>query len=65
VSDYSPPSPSAPLTAALVAVLAAVFAYSVLIVHQLLLGLVPALLAAVAYYAWRVLAALEAIADGV
>jgi len=65
VSDYSPPSLSPPLAVALVAVLAAAFAYSVLIAHQFLLGIVPALLAAVAYYAWRVLAALEAIADGV
>ncbi|MCG1003708.1 MULTISPECIES: hypothetical protein [Halobacterium] len=62
MSDYSPPSLPRSWTVALVALLAAAFAYSVLIVHQLLLGLLPTLLVGVGYYAWRVLAALEAIA---
>lgn len=62
MSDYSPPSLPRSWTVALVVLLAAAFAYSVIIVRQPLLGVLPALLVVVGYYAWRVLAALEAIA---
>jgi hypothetical protein len=62
VSDYSPPSLPRSWTVAIVALLVAVFAYSVLIAHQPLLGLFPALVVGVGYFAWRLLAALEAIA---
>ena len=65
MSDYSPPSLPTPLAGGALALLAAVFAYSVMIAHQPLLGVLPALLVGVGYYAWRVLAALEAIAAGV
>lgn len=65
MSDYSPPSLPRSWTVAIVALLAAVFAYSLVIAHQPLLGVLPALLVGIAYYAWRVLAALEAIAAGV
>ncbi|MGB9965114.1 hypothetical protein [Halobacterium sp. CBA1126] len=62
MSDYSPPSPPRWLTAGVVALLVASFAYSVLVAHQPLLGLLPAFVVGVCYFAWRVLAALEAIA---
>ncbi|MCD2199926.1 hypothetical protein LPA44_08460 [Halobacterium sp. KA-4] len=62
MSDYSPPSLPRSWTVAIVALLVAVFAYSVLIAHQPLLGLLPAFVAGVGYFAWRLLAALEAIA---
>ena len=62
MSDYSPPSLPRPWTVGIAALLAAAFAYSLVIVHQPLLGVLPALLVGVGYYAWRVLAALEAIA---
>ncbi|GAA0267614.1 hypothetical protein [Halobacterium noricense] len=62
MSDYSPPSLPRSWTVVIVAFLVAVFAYSVLIAHQPLLGLLPALVVGVGYFAWRLLAALEAIA---
>jgi hypothetical protein len=62
VSSYSPPSLPRSWTVGVVAALVAVFAYSVLVARQPILGLLPALVAGVGYFAWRLLAALEAIA---
>ncbi|WP_089670031.1 hypothetical protein [Halobacterium jilantaiense] len=62
MTDYSPPALPRSWTIGIVATLGAVFAYSVLVARQPLLGLLPSLVVGVGYFAWRVLAALEAIA---
>lgn len=62
MSDYSPPTLPQSWTIGIVAALIAVSAYSVLVARQPLLGLFPSLVVGVGYFAWRVLAALEAIA---
>ncbi|WP_415380335.1 hypothetical protein [Halosimplex sp. TS25] len=49
----------------LVPVYAVVLAYAVFVQGSALLGLFPGLVVAGAYFLWRLLAALEAIADGV
>jgi 4-hydroxybenzoate polyprenyltransferase len=63
MSGWSPPTvPRQWLVLGIVAYLA-VLAYAVLIAGQLLLGLLPGLLLAGLYFAWRFLLAFEAIAD--
>jgi hypothetical protein len=63
MSDWSPPTLSRGQLAGIVVGLLAVAAYSLVIVQQLLLVIVPAVAVAVAYLVWRFVVAVEAIAD--
>ena len=63
MSDWSPPTLSRGQLAGTVVGLLAVAAYSLVIVQQLLLVIVPAVAVAVAYLVWRFVVAVEAIAD--
>lgn len=63
MSDWSPPTLSRGQLAGIVVGLLAVAAYSLVIVGQLLLVIVPAVAVAVAYLVWRFVVAVEAIAD--
>lgn len=63
MSDWSPPTLSRGQLAGIAVGLLAVAAYSLVIVQQLLLVIVPAVAVAVAYLVWRFVVAVEAIAD--
>lgn len=63
MTDWSPPSIPRPWLIAGVVFYILLLAYSVLITGQLLLGVLPGFLLFGLYFLWRVLAAVEAIAD--
>ena len=63
MSDWSPPTLSRGQLAGIVVGLLAVAAYSLVIVQQLLLVIVPAVAVVVAYLVWRFVVAVEAIDD--
>ena len=63
MSDWSPPTLSRGQLAGIVVGLLAVAAYSLVIVGQLLLVIVPAVAVVAAYLVWRFVVAVEAIAD--
>lgn len=63
MSDWSPPTLSRGQLAGIVVGLLAVAAYSLVIVGQLLLVIVPAIAVVAAYLVWRFVVAVEAIAD--
>jgi len=63
MSDWSPPTLSRGQLAGIVVGLLAVSAYSLIIVQQILLVVVPAVAVVVLYLAWRFVRAVEAIAD--
>jgi|APHM01.1.fsa_nt_gi hypothetical protein len=63
MTGWSPPTLSREQRAGIIVGLLAVAAYSVLIVGQLLLVLFPAAVVVVVYLIWRLVRAVEAIAD--
>jgi CHASE2 domain-containing sensor protein len=63
MANWSPPSLPRRWLAAAAVLSVLVLVYSVLILGQFLLGLLPTLLLGVLYVLWRFLAAVEAIAD--
>ncbi|RJX50159.1 hypothetical protein [Halonotius pteroides] len=63
MSDWSPPTLSRGQLAGIVVGLLAVAAYSLVIVGQLLLVVVPAAAILAVYLTWRFIVAVEAIAD--
>ncbi|WP_254830977.1 hypothetical protein [Haloglomus salinum] len=63
MSGWSPPSIPRPWLVAALGLYALVVAYSVLIAGQLLLGVVPGLFLVGLYLLWRLLVAVEAIAE--
>ncbi|MFC7139644.1 hypothetical protein ACFQMA_07300 [Halosimplex aquaticum] len=65
MSGWSPPSLHRMVLVGLVPAYAVVVAYALFVHGTLLLGLLPGLIVACAYFLWRLLVALEAIADGV
>ncbi|WP_436926890.1 hypothetical protein [Halosimplex amylolyticum] len=65
MSGWSPPSPHRVVLVGLVPAYAIVLAYAVLVQGSVLLGLLPGLVLVGAYFLWRLLVALEAIADGI
>lgn len=65
MSGWSPPSPPRELLAGIALAYVVVLAYALFIQGSLLLGLVPGIVFLVGYYLWRLLVAVEAIADGV
>jgi cytochrome c-type biogenesis protein CcmH/NrfG len=63
MATWSPPSlPQRWLVAAAV-LFVFLFGYSVLVIGQVLLGILPGIVLAVLYVSWRLLAAVEAIAE--
>jgi hypothetical protein len=64
MSGWSPPSPSPAVAVTLAFGWLLVLAYSLLLLQNSLAGVLPGLLIAAGYYAWRLLAAVEAAADG-
>jgi len=65
MSGWSPPKLSRGVVAGFGVVSVLILAYALLIQGALLLGLLPVLFAGFGYLVWRILAAVEAIADGV
>ncbi|QLH77116.1 hypothetical protein HZS55_07325 [Halosimplex rubrum] len=65
MSGWSPPKLSRGIVAGFGLASALILAYALLIQGALLLGLLPVLLIGFGYLVWRVVAAVEAIADGV
>ncbi|QPV64300.1 hypothetical protein I7X12_06710 [Halosimplex litoreum] len=65
MSGWSPPSLSRELVAAFGAAYLLVIAYALLIQGAILLGLLPGILLVGAYLLWRIMGAVEAIADGI
>lgn len=63
MADYSPPSFSRKWFVGIVLLYVLLLAYSVLIVQQLLLGIIPGIAIGFFYLVWRFLVAVEAIAD--
>ena len=63
MANWSPPSLPRTWLAVAAALYVLVIAYSVLVLGQILLGLLPGIVLGVLYFSWRVLAAVEAIAD--
>jgi hypothetical protein len=63
MTNWSPPSLPRRWLAVAAALYALVIAYSVVVLGQLLLGVLPGLLFVSLYVSWRALAAVEAIAD--
>jgi len=63
MADWSPPSIPRSWLIAIVVFYIAFLAYSLVIAGQLLLGVFPAFIIVFLYIIWRVLAAVEAIAD--
>jgi len=63
MADWSPPSISRNWVIAIGVFYVLLLAYSIIIAGQLLLGLLPGFLIVVLYFLWRVLIAVEAIAD--
>jgi hypothetical protein len=63
MANWSPPSLPRKWLAAAAALYVLLLAYSVLVLGQLLLGVLPGLLFVSLYVLWRFLAAVEAIAD--
>lgn len=63
MSEWSPPAISRPWLVAIGLGYALVLAYSIVIVHQILLGIFLGFLIASLYLLWRFIAAFEAIAD--
>ena len=63
MSQWSPPRLPRPLLVAGIVAWALWLLYTLIIVQQVLLGLLPGFLFVGVYVAWRFLAALEAIAD--
>lgn len=64
MSGWSPPSPSNRTVALVGGLLLAVLLYALLVVQNVLLGLFPVVAVGAGYIAWRLLVAIEAIADG-
>lgn len=64
MSAWSPPSPSPVVAAGLAIGWLLWLAYSLLVLQNILVGVLPGLLLAAGYYAWRLLVAVEAAADG-
>ncbi|QLH81592.1 hypothetical protein [Halosimplex pelagicum] len=65
MSGWSPPSLPRELLAAFGAAYLLVIAYALLVQGAILLGVLPGVLLIGAYLLWRIMAAVEAIADGV
>jgi CHASE2 domain-containing sensor protein len=65
MSEWSPPELPRGVVAGVGVVSVLILAYALLIQGALLLGLLPVLLIGFGYLVWRVVAAVEAIADGV
>jgi hypothetical protein len=63
MSGWSPPTLSRGQLAGIIVGLLAVAAYSVVIIGQLLLVVIPAVAVVVVYLIWRFVRAVEAIAD--
>lgn len=63
MSGWSPPSPSNRTVAVVGILLLAVLLYALLIAQHVLLGLFPVVAVGAGYVAWRLLLAIEAIAD--
>lgn len=63
MSDWSPPTLSSGQLAGIIVAFLAVTAYSLVIVQQLLLVVVPAAALVAVYLTWRFIVAVEAIAD--
>ncbi|WP_225333674.1 hypothetical protein [Halomicrobium urmianum] len=63
MTGWSPPRPSPRAVAAAVALYALVLAYALLVVQQVLLGVLFGVFFVGLYFAWRLLRAVEAIAD--
>jgi len=63
MSGWSPPSPSSRTVAVVGILLLAVLLYALLVAQQVLLGLFPVVAVGAGYVAWRLLLAIEAIAD--
>ncbi|WP_226012477.1 hypothetical protein [Halomicrobium salinisoli] len=63
MAGWSSPRPSPKAVAAGVVLYALVLAYALLIVQQVLLGILFGVFFAGLYFAWRLLRAIEAIAD--
>jgi len=65
MAGWSPPSPSQRVVAGVAIAYAVVLADMILIWGTILLGVVVGLVLVVAYFLWRLLVAVEAVADGV
>jgi hypothetical protein len=63
MADWSPPSIPRNWLAAIVVFYALFLGYSILIAGQLLLGVIPAFVLGLLYFSWRLLVAVEAIAN--
>jgi CHASE2 domain-containing sensor protein len=63
VSGWSPPAPSRAVVVGFGAASLLILAYALLIQGAILLGLLPVLLIGLGYLVWRIVAAVEAIAD--
>lgn len=63
MSGWPPPKLSNGQIVGIVLVVVVIFAYSIIITQQLLLGVLPALFVLALYFAWRFLRAIEACAD--
>mgnify|MGYP000026359493 CR=1 FL=1 len=63
MSARSRPTPSRTALVGFTIASVLILAYALLIVQQLLLGIVPIVLVGLGYLVWRVVVALEAIAD--
>jgi hypothetical protein len=60
---WSPPSPSNRTVALVSGLLLVVLLYALLVAQNVLLGLLPVFAVGAGYIAWRLLTAIEAIAD--
>lgn len=63
MANWSPPAPSRSWLATIVVLYALILAYAIVIAGQLLLGVLPGLILIVIYLFWRLVVAIEAIAD--
>lgn len=65
MAGWSPPSPSPIVTKLLLAVWLLFLGYALVAMQNVLVGVLPGLIGIGGYYAWRLLVAVEATADGV
>jgi hypothetical protein len=63
MADRSPPIPSSSIVVVFLCCWVLWLLYALLVLQAVLLGLLPGLLAAAGYVAWRLLVAVESIAD--
>ena len=63
MADRSPPSPPSSIVVVFLCCWLLWLLYALLVMQAVLLGLLPGLLAAAGYVAWRLLVAVESIAD--